>query len=205
MKIEIIAGSARKGSLSKRVALHLFEILASHAQLEVGIIDMQDHHLPPVYNPWQGSEDAPRHLRNIATRVFDADAFVLVSPEYNGSYSPALKNFLDHFPKRERKVFGIVTSSPGNFGGMRAAVQLQNLIFGLCGIGVPRMLIAPEVDKKFSESGDLLDPTFAADVNAFIKEFVWLSTAVSDTVPRGRLAVNGFPLTHKLHRVIGFQ
>ena len=205
MKIEIIAGSPRKGSLSKRVALHLLTMLSGHEDVEVRMIDMQDHHLPPVHNPWQGPKDSPLDLREIATRVFDADAFVLVSPEYNGSYSPALKNFLDHFPKQERKVFGIVTSSPGNFGGMRAAIQLQNLIFGLCGIGVPRMLIVPEVDKKFSESGGLLDLTFAADVNAFMKEFLWLSTAVSDTVSRGRLAINGFDLTHKLHRVIGFQ
>ena len=205
MKVEIIAGSARRGSLSKRVALHLYEILSRNKGLDVGVIDMQEHHLPSVQDVWQKPTDAPLHLVDVATRMFDADAFILVSPEYNGSYSPALKNFLDHFPKQERKVFGIATSSPGNHGGMRAALQLQNLVFGLCGVGVARMLIVPEVDKKFNEDGALLDPEFADGVGAFTREFLWLSAAVYDAVCEERRAFNGSFRNNKLGRVIGFQ
>ena len=178
MKIQIISGSARAHSVTKRVAIHLYNKLTAGTAFDIGLIDMHAAHMPPVESVWNRPESAPAQMGDLARRVFDADAFILVSPEYNGSFSPALKNFLDHFPKQERKVFGIVTASPGSLGGIRAAVQLQNLIFGLLGIGSPRMLIVPEIEKKFDGEGQLIDPAFAAAVEGFIKEFVWLSTAV---------------------------
>ena len=89
--------------------------------------------------------------------MFEADAFIMVTPEYNGSYTPALKNLFDHFPKQSRKPFGIVTASPGALGGVRAALQLQTLVYALFGVGSPHMLITPLIDKKFDEHGNLTD------------------------------------------------
>lgn len=178
MKVEILSGSPRLNSVTKRVALHLLNVLAGEKNLNVRIIDMLDYHLPPVQKVWTQPDDAPAGFREVAQRIFEADAFVLVSPEYNGSYSPALKNFLDHFPKQDRKVFGIVTASPGSLGGIRAAMQLQNLIFGLSGIGASRMLIIPEVDKKLDGSGKLLDADFRSAIQSFKDEFIWLACAV---------------------------
>ncbi len=43
--------------------------------------------------------------------MFAANAFIIVTPEYNGSYTPAMKNLFDHFPKQIHKPFGIVTAS----------------------------------------------------------------------------------------------
>jgi NAD(P)H-dependent FMN reductase len=110
--------------------------------------------------------------------MFEADAFILVTPEYNGSYSPAMKNMLDHFPKQHHKAFGIVTASPGAMGGMRAAMQLQQLVFAFFGIGSPYMLVVPGVDKKFDIEGNLLDEGFKKSVDLFLKEFIWLSEKV---------------------------
>jgi NAD(P)H-dependent FMN reductase len=110
--------------------------------------------------------------------MFEADAFILVTPEYNGSYSPAMKNMLDHFPKQHHKTFGLVTASPGAMGGMRAAMQLQQLVFALFGIGSPYMLVVPGVDKKFDVEGNLLDESFQKSVDLFVKEFLWLSEKV---------------------------
>ena len=69
--------------------------------------------------------------------MFEADAFILVSPEYNGSYSPAMKNLVDHFPKQHHKPFGIATASPGPLGGIRASQQMQLLVNALFGIASP--------------------------------------------------------------------
>ena len=38
-------------------------------------------------------------MQPLAKRILEADAFILITPEYNGSYSPHLKNLLDHFAK----------------------------------------------------------------------------------------------------------
>ncbi|HEX8334803.1 MAG TPA: NAD(P)H-dependent oxidoreductase [Segetibacter sp.] len=48
MKIEIIAGSPRMESVTKRVALHLFDRIRETEDIEVGLIDVQNHILPPV-------------------------------------------------------------------------------------------------------------------------------------------------------------
>lgn len=179
MKIEIISGSPRTESNTKRVAIHLFEQLKQFEALDVGIIDMREFRLPPVDSVIASPHFAPPGLQQLAERVFAADAFILVTPEYNGGYSPAMKNLLDYFPKQNHKVFGIVTASPGGMGGMRAALALQQLVYGLFGIGSPHMLIVPEVDRKFAKDGQLVDETFSHQVNHFVQEFLWLARNIA--------------------------
>ena len=175
MRIEIISGSPRVNSVTRRVALHLKHWLTQNTNHDADIIDMKDWTVPPVQSVWVTPDKAPLELQPLAQRIFDADAYILVTPEYNGSYSPAMKNLLDHFPKRHHKPFGIVTASPGAMGGMRASQQLLLLVPALFGITSPYMLITPAVDKKFSADGDLLDESFQNAVHNFIQEFLWLS------------------------------
>jgi NAD(P)H-dependent FMN reductase len=178
MKIEIITGSPRINSLTRRVALHLKNWLSQNTTHEIGLIDLKDWSIPPIESAWSTVEKAPLELQPMAQRVFEADAYILVTPEYNGSYSPALKNLLDHFPKRHHKPFGIVTASPGAMGGMRASQQLLLLVPALFGIASPYLLIVPGVDKKFSPDGDLLDESFQNAVHNFVTEFLWLAEKV---------------------------
>jgi len=175
MKIEIIAGSARTNSLSKRVALHLSQWLSTHTEHEIGIIDLQEWELPMLQTVFVSKDKTPEAFKVLAERVFTADAFILVSPEYNGSYSPAMKNLLDHFPKQHHKPFGIVTASPGPMGGIRAAQQMQLLVNALFGVASPYLLIVPGVDKKFDVNWILLDESFQNNIYNFVTEFIWLA------------------------------
>lgn len=175
MKIEIISGSTREASITKRVALHLYTTLRQATPHEVGLIDLSQWELPFVTTVFTSIDNTPENFRPLAKRMFEADAFVLVTPEYNGSYSPALKNLLDHFPKQHHKAFGLVTASPGGFGGMRAAQQLLNLVPALFGLASPYLLIVPAVDKKFNAQGGLVDENFQHSIHNFISEFLWLA------------------------------
>jgi NAD(P)H-dependent FMN reductase len=175
MKIEILSGSPRTNSVTRRVALHIKNRLNENTDHEADIIDMHDWDLPPVQTVFVSPDSTPAEYRPLAERIFNADAFILVTPEYNGSYSPALKNMIDHFPKQHHKPFGIVTASPGAFGGIRASQQLQQLIPALFGIASPYMLIVPQVEKKFDRDGKLTDEAFYKSVHNFISEFLWLS------------------------------
>jgi len=180
MKIEIISGSPRDNSTTNRVALHLAKSLKDISEHEVGIIDMREHELMPMQKVFTSIDTTPDQYKELAKRMFEANAFILLTPEYNGGYSPAMKNMLDHFPKQHHKAFGIVTASPGSMGGMRAALQLQELVYALFGIGSPYMLVVPEVDKKFDEEGNLIDPGFQKSIDLFIREFLWLSEKLVD-------------------------
>jgi chromate reductase, NAD(P)H dehydrogenase (quinone) len=175
MKIEIISGSPRINSVTRRVALNIKAWLDNNTGHETAIIDMKDWNLPAVQTVFVSVDRTPDEFKPLTKRIFEADAFILVTPEYNGSYSPAMKNLLDHFPKQHHKPFGIVTASPGAFGGIRASQQLLQLIPSLFGITSPYMLIVPAVDKKFDEQGNLTDASFEKNIHNFIAEFLWLA------------------------------
>jgi NAD(P)H-dependent FMN reductase len=178
MRIEILSGSPRKESVTNRVALYLKTWFEQNTKHSVDIISMRDWAVPPVQTVWTSADKAPEDLKPLAQRIFAADAFILVTPEYNGSYSPALKNLLDHFPKQLHKPFGIVTASPGAMGGIRASQQLLQLVPALFGIASPNMLIVPAVDKKFNADGTLADESMSNAINTFTAEFLWLAERI---------------------------
>jgi NAD(P)H-dependent FMN reductase len=176
MNIEIISGSPRINSVTHRIVLYLKKYLGEATEHNINIIDVRDWDINVLQQEiFRSAETSPLKLQPLVRRMFNADAFILVTPEYNGSYTPALKTLFDHFPKQSRKTFGIVTASPGALGGVRAGLQLQALVYELFGIGSPHMLITPLIDKKFDEDGNLTDTSFQKNIDVFISEFLWLA------------------------------
>jgi len=178
MNIEIISGSPRKASITNRLALFLQRHLQEKTSHSVKLIDVRDWNLPLLQQVFTSVEKTPDEFKPLAERMFAADAFILVTPEYNGSYSPALQNLLDHFPKQLHKPFGIATASVGAMGGMRSSQQLLLLVPALFGIASPYLLVTPTVDKKFDAAGTLLDDGFQGSINTFVQEFLWLAETV---------------------------
>lgn len=180
MRIEIISGSPRENSVTRRVALHLADKLKAETSHKIGLLDLREwNHLPQVQSVFTSVEKTPEPFKELSERIFGADAFILVTPEYNGTYSASLKNLLDHYPKQFRKAFGVVTASTGAMGGMRASQQLLLLVPALFGIASPSMLITPLVDKKFDETGALTDENFQKNINTFTTDFLWLAEALA--------------------------
>lgn len=178
MKILIISGSPRGTSITNRVAIHLERFIGKNTEHDVDILDVREIDMPQLQSVFISVDATPLAYKSVSEKMFGADAFILLTPEYNGSYSASLKNLLDHYPKQHHKVFGIVTASPGALGGVRAALQLQELIFALFGIGSPYMLVIPFVDKKFDADGLLLDENFQKSIDLFVREFVWLAERI---------------------------
>ena len=176
MNIEIVSGSPRKESITYRQAVYLQKHLTAKTQHNIGLIDVREWNLPVLQDQVFSSVDnTPEQYKPLASRMFSAHAFIMVTPEYNGSYTPALKGMFDYFPKQMHKPFGIVTASSGNLGGIRASQQLQLLICALFGVPSPYMLVTPQVDKKFDTNGNLLEESFQHSINTFVHEFLWLA------------------------------
>lgn len=175
MNIVVISGSPRKASISKRVALNLYQTLINTTEHTVQLLDVKDWNLGLLEQVFTSVEETPQQYKVLAQTMFSADAFILVTPEYNGSFSAALQNLFDHFPKQSRKAFGIVTASTGALGGMRSAQQLLLLVPALFGIASPHLLVTPFMDKKFDAAGNLLDESFKKNIDNFLNEFLWLA------------------------------
>ena len=179
-KLVIVSGSSREASLTIRVALNLSKAFSD--KYDVQLVDLRKYRLPFIESVWQEKSQAPEQFQDLWQTMNDADAFVLVSPEYNGSYSSALKNLLDHMPKSAytRKAMAFVTASPGGLGGVRAAQQLILLACGLFAVPSPTLLVTPFVDKKFDTEGNLTDETFAGAITNFVNDTSWLAHSLKN-------------------------
>ena len=180
MKVAVISSSIRVGRTSHNTALEVVKRLNSEGE-EAVLVDLMEYKIPPMEYHSADHPDLPATVSNLKSFLDSADAMVFVSPEYNGSYSPALKNALDYMPKStfRRKVIGIASVSSGGGGGMRAALSLQQLVLALWGVAVPQMLLVPFSDQKWNESGDLVDLQFGLVIDNYIKEFLWLAKKVN--------------------------
>jgi NAD(P)H-dependent FMN reductase len=175
MKIEIIGGSPRKESVSIRAALHLEQVLKAQTKHQIGLINLNSFQLGSFQKVFKNIDETPEEYKPLAKRMFEAEAFIIVTPEYNGSYTAAIKNLFDHFPKQSKKAFGIVTTSTGALGGARSSQQLLLYIPALFGIASPYLLITPHVDQKFDISGKLIDEKFQLPIDTFVREFLFLA------------------------------
>jgi len=179
MVISIISGSQAKQSVSVRVAIflkkHLQELMPND---EILIIESKNYNIPLDTSSYKNDGSAPDELKTLVSDIYRTDGFILLTPEYNGSYTPSLKNLLNHFPKLNHKPCAIVTGSDGALGGLRAAQQLQLLIGAHFGLLSPYMLIIPTMHTKFDESGNLIDEKFQTPVNKFSEEFIWMMNTV---------------------------
>jgi len=93
LQVLAVAGSLHRRSATRAVVLHVAKRLKAEGCI-VDVLDFETEPLP-LYNP-----DTAYHAPGfdaLQTRVERADVYVLGTPDYHGSISGAMKNFLDHF------------------------------------------------------------------------------------------------------------
>jgi azobenzene reductase len=173
MKISIISSSTRKGRISHRVALALEKAILA-ANHEVKIIDLAAIALPPFEERIDFLENPAPHLLELKKELMATEAFLFLSPEYNGAISSGLKNFIDLFAKApfNHKAIGVVTATVGAAGGIRAAYQLQQTILSIHGFPHPTMLTVAKMDQVLDEGGLILSEAYAKKQEQFLNHFL---------------------------------
>ncbi|MET9853290.1 NAD(P)H-dependent oxidoreductase [Streptomyces sp. NPDC006450] len=130
LRVAVIIGSVREGRQGPAVADWFLGEARALGGLDLDLIDLADVDLPLVMPGWGGSPDpqAAATLAEVSPRLAAAEAYVIVTPEYNHSYPAALKNLIDwHREEWRAKPAGFV-SYGGIGGGLRAVEQLR-LVF----------------------------------------------------------------------------
>lgn len=187
MNFVVILGSVRPERNGLRAARYVVRELEARGH-QVTLVDPKPLALPlleRMYKEYPKGQ-APEALESLATLFRAADGFVIVSAEYNHSVPPALSNLLDHF--LEEYFFrpsAIVSYSAGQFGGVRAAMQLRAL---LCEIGMPSIpstLPLPKVQTLLDEDGAPQDPAMAKRFAKFAGEFEWYAHALATARQEG--------------------
>lgn len=126
----IVVGSVRPGRVGLPVAQWARSLVEADGRFEVDFVDLVELALPFMDEPAHPSKREYTQAHTIAwsERVDAADAFLFVAPEYNHSYSPALKNAIDFvYHEWHRKPLGFV-SYGGASAGTRGVAALDPVI-----------------------------------------------------------------------------
>lgn len=187
LKIVVLVGSVRSDRQGIKAARFVERTLAARGH-EVTLVDPLALQLPlldRMYKEYPKGQ-APAPLEALAALYRSADAFVVVSGEYNHSIPPALSNLLDHFlAEYFWRPSAIVCYSAGAFGGVRAAMQLRAM---LCELGMPSissLFPIPKIAQAFEEDGTAKDPAVERRFSRFASELEWYANALRDARTKG--------------------
>lgn len=145
------------------------------------LVDPMEEQLPLLDRMYKEFEpgQAPEALTRLSERIKAADAFIIVSGEYNHSIPPALSNLLDHFQEEYFwRPSAIVCYSAGPFGGVRAAVQLRAMLCELGMPSIPSLLPVSAVQDAFDDEGRPKDEAYHRRAGRFLDELEWYANAL---------------------------
>lgn len=185
MQILIFAGSTRQQSHNRRLAAAAAgmarELGAQPTLLELSEFDI------PMYNADLEARGTPPDVLRFKAALHSHPAWLICSPEYNGSYPALLKNAIDWasspvagdplwcdgtLPFRG-KVVGMASASPGGLGGLRAQSHLAPLLLNLQCWLAPVSHAVGQAGQAFDDAGSLLRPQDQQGLKAVIEQVLW--------------------------------
>ena len=168
-KLLCFSGSTRKDSLNLKLA-SAAAASASKQGAVATLINLDDFQMP-LYNGDDEKANALPEKAVALKEIFLAhDGLLIASPEYNGFFSPLLKNTLDWLSRPDPglpdqpspfagKVAGLLAASPGGLGGLRGLSPLRVLLSGIGVTVVPAQLAVSAAHEKLSTKGITDDAT----------------------------------------------
>ena len=179
-KIAVLIGSLRKESVNRKFAHAL--MARAPAGLQFEIVELGDL---PLYNP-DLDEDAaavPPAWTAFRARLADADGVLIVTPEYNASLPPLLKNAIDWVSRVQdtgetpgkvyrETPFAIAAASNGKLGGTRCLQALRLVLSSCRAMVVPNQLALSFADEAYDDMERLKHPGDLAALQAMLRQLV---------------------------------
>ncbi|MFI7298473.1 NADPH-dependent FMN reductase [Streptomyces sp. NPDC050121] len=189
-KLVVVVGSVRQGRFGPVVASWVAEQAEAHGGFDVEVVDLAEFDVPlalPASSPKYAGDDYPRPAGMAAlTSVLEsADAFVIVTPEYNHSYPASLKAAIDwHFTQWTAKPVAFV-SYGGAAGGRQAVLHLENVLTELHSVTIRDGLAFPNYFTAWQD-GRPNDPQAPGYAKTLLEQLSWWARALRsarETVP----------------------
>lgn len=159
MNIIAISGSLRKSSFNTGLIRAAMELKPERMNIEY--FEIKDI---PLYNQDLDGNNKPEAVIELSQKIVEADGILLAVPEYNYSFTAALKNTLDWLSRispmpLSGKPLAMMGASFGMSGTMRAQLQLRQVMVYLDVkvLNKPEVLIPFAYEGKFDENGNLID------------------------------------------------
>ncbi len=185
MQLLIFAGSTRQNSFNRRLATAAARI-ATDAGATVSHIELADFDIP-MYNADLEAQGTPADVMRLKQLMFEHPAWIICSPEYNGSYTALLKNTIDWvsspvksdpqwrdgFKSFRGKVVGMLSASPGALGGLRSQSHLAPLLINSQCWLAPKAFALGRAAEAFDEQGALINEDHRKSLSAVIEQVLW--------------------------------
>jgi NAD(P)H-dependent FMN reductase len=188
LNLVTLLGSVRSDRQGIKAARYLERSFIARGH-DVTLVDPAEVRLPlldRMYKEYPNGR-APQVLEDLAALYRGADAFIVVTGEYNHSVPPALSNLLDHF--LEEYFFrpsAIVCYSSGAFGGVRAAMQLRAMLCELGMPSIPSLFPVPSIQNTFDDDGKPHDTErVERRFGRFAAELEWYACALREARKSG--------------------
>lgn len=165
----IILGTDREGRQSEKAFKLITRIAKTHREFDVHEFDVADAAIDKV-----GQKDP-----NYSELTAKADAFIVVSPEYNHSFPGSLKIVLDsEFDNYRHKPVTIAGVSSGGFGGVRA---IENLVAPLrkMSLNVSAFDISvSNINDSIDDDGQTDNQQLLEQIDKSLNELAWLAATL---------------------------
>lgn len=177
----VFAGSAREGSFNKKLAKYAAKQLAEKG-VKHSFADLNDYQAPVYHGDLETESGIPKTMQQFKQLMKSHDAFLIVSPEYNGFVPPLLINTFSWCSRPEPgdtnlvatrgKFVGLMATSPGAMGGIRMLPRLREALSDLGAIVVPNPVAIGSGMSAFDEEGSLTDESNQKRVIALIDTLI---------------------------------
>ncbi|MET8799169.1 NAD(P)H-dependent oxidoreductase [Nocardia sp. NPDC004568] len=184
LRLAVIVGSVREGRFGPVVASWIAAQAARHDGFEIDVIDLAEAEIPlalPAVPPaLEPNPPRPAGMRDLSERLGAADAFIIVTPDYNRSFPASLKAVIDwHFTQWQGKAIAFVGYS-GASGGLLAIEQLRQVFNELDAHTVREYVSFPRYYLLFGEDGQLHAPAEPeAQAQAMLGRLRWWAEALT--------------------------
>lgn len=182
LKVAVLVASTREGRFAPVVADWLLSHTAQREDMQTDVLDLAEIPLPTVLPAFGGPAPAGAEeaLAAISPRLAAADAFVIVTPEYNHSYPAPLKAAIDwHNTEWHAKPVAFV-SYGGLSGGLRAVEHLRVVLAELNAVTIRNTVSFHGAWQQFDEDGRVTDPASDIAAKSLLDQLAWWGITLRD-------------------------
>jgi chromate reductase, NAD(P)H dehydrogenase (quinone) len=185
LKILVIPGSLRTGSHNAKLAMAAAYEFAQ-AGVDVTRISLGDFPLPIYDGDLQAKSGVPKNAINLKRMMGSHHGVVIVTPEYNSSVPPLVKNTIDWItrvqdPHESRgqvfreKPFALAAASEGRLGGTRALAALRLILSACHATVVPNQLALSFADQAYDDMDRLKNQADIEALKALVRQLIEVS------------------------------
>ena len=182
VKILVIPGSLRTGSLNARLAAVVAREFAV-AGVDVNRVSLADYPLPIYDGDLETRGGVPRNALNLKRLIGSHQGVVFVTPEYNSSLPPLLKNAIDWVTRVEERgeargqvfrerAFALASASEGRLGGSRCLAALRLILTGCRATVIPNQLALSFADRAYDDNDRLKNASDAEALKAMVMQLI---------------------------------